>query len=371
MKIVIDARFYGVEHTGIGRYVINLLDNLKDLNSENDYVVLLRRKYFDALEFPANWKKVCLDIPHYTIREQILLPLFLYKERPDVFHALQLNFPLFYFGKSIVTVHDLTQLKLDNNATTLPPTLYRLKHFAINVIFQRIKRVTKIIVPSQTIKNDLMKSGVKSSKIVTIYEGFDNRLKKQHQSIKTIKKYGLTGPYVIYVGNAYPHKNVKRAIDAVVHLNEVEDLSLSFAIVSARNNFTVELAKYVSAKKVSNYIKLLGYVPDSELGSLIHESKAFLYPSLAEGFGLPGLEALAVGTPLLASDIPVFKEIYQDSALYFDPKNIKSISDTLISVLNFSERERKLVLEKGRSQAEKYSWGKMVEETLKLYNNLP
>src|SRR4029079_6807851 len=127
MRMLIDARFYGLEHAGLGRYTMNLVNELVKLNSKDGYIVLLRKKYFNALQFPKNWKKVKLNAKHYTIRKQANLPLTIRKYKPDLVHFLHSNIPIFYRGKFVVTIHDMTMYRQGIDATTLPLPLYLVK----------------------------------------------------------------------------------------------------------------------------------------------------------------------------------------------------------------------------------------------------
>jgi glycosyltransferase involved in cell wall biosynthesis len=169
-------------------------------------------------------------------------------------------------------------------------------------------------------------------------------------------------PYFIYVGNAYPHKNLARAIEAVVASR------VNFAIVASRGVFAARLEKLIKKLKAEKYVKLLGFVPDDELKKLYAESDGFIFPSLYEGFGLPGLEAMAAGTLVLASDITVFKEIYKDKVLYFNPHDYTSIERSIRDVLVMSQDKREKMITEGQVFAKTYSWAKMAKETLEVYN---
>src|SRR5260221_1844917 len=138
-------------------------------------------------------------------------------------------------------------------------------------------------------------------------------------------------PYFLYVGSAYPHKNLERAIKAAVNLKT------DFYIVSSRNVFTNRLEKLVKKLKAEKYVKLLGFVPDDELQKLYKNSVGFIYPSLSEGFGLPGLEAMKAGTVVLCSYTKVFLEIYLNNAIYFDPYDVKSIMAAMERVLTLEK----------------------------------
>ena len=358
MKIVIDARLYGLEHAGLGRYAMNLIRELQKIDHKNEYTVLLRKKYFDQLKFPKNWKKVPADFRHYTLTEQVQLPKILSDEKPDLVHFLHMNVSIFYGGKFVVTVHDLLMQKHRGaKATTLPFFAYFPKLIAAKLVFRHaVSAAKKIIVPSYAVKGEVVSFyHVDPGKIAVTYEGVNPASFKLSRVIDR--------PYFIYVGNAYPHKNLERAIKAVA------SKKILFVIVSSRSVFTEKLEKDIKNLKAEKYVKLLGFVPDNKLGTLLKNSLGFIYPSLSEGFGLPGLEAMVVGTLVLASDIPVFREVYKDVPLYFDPYDTDSIKGAIEDVVKMNEDERNKIIENGRELVKNYSWTKMAKETLKVYES--
>lgn len=363
MKILIDARLYGLENAGLGRYLINLVDLLSQIDRKNEYVVLLRRKYFESLSLPVNWKKVLTEIPHYSFAEQIRLPLIIRKEKPDITHFPHFNVPLFFKGKYIITIHDMLMHKsVGLAATTLPAPLYLIKRIGYRIVFDNaVKRSRKIIVPSKTVKDEVLgRYNIGSSKVVVTYEGFDKRILKK--SDLDVQK-----PYFIYTGNAYPHKNLDNLVKAVKLLNTESDHSVFLLIASSRNIFTQRIENLIQKSGVNEFVKILGFVPDENLGSLYKNSVGFVFPSLSEGFGLPGLEALSSGTLLLASDIEVFREIYKDQALYFDPKDPVSIAATMKMALSIASKDRQEKIKSSLKFVSRYSWDKMAKETLKIY----
>jgi len=175
--------------------------------------------------------------------------------------------------------------------------------------------------------------------------------------------------YFLYVGNAYPHKNLKRLIEAMVSLNKKVKENIQLYIISSRSVFTVRLEKLVKKLKAEEYIKLLGFVPDEKLKILYKKSLAFVSPSISEGFGLPGLEAMNAQTIVACSDIPVFKEIYKDVPIYFNPFDVNSISDSMKLILDIDPEAREKRIEKGLELAKTYSWSKMARETLEVYRS--
>lgn len=171
--------------------------------------------------------------------------------------------------------------------------------------------------------------------------------------------------YFLYVGNAYPHKNLERLFEAVKFLNQSRDQKVMLKIVSAKNEFIRRLEKYKN-----QYVELLGFVSKGQLNSLYNRSVAFVFPSLSEGFGLPGIEAMEAGTLVLASDIPVFREIYKDSVTYFNPHDFSSIAKAMQNTLELTNDQRNTIIEKSKKFVSQYSWEKMAKNTLKIYENV-
>ncbi|MEK7526454.1 MAG: glycosyltransferase family 1 protein [Patescibacteria group bacterium] len=368
MKILIDARMYGLENAGIGRYAVNLITQITELDKSNDYVLLLKRKYFDELTFPANFKKVAADFRHYSFAEQLMLPKIINQEKPDLVHFLHFNVPVWFTGKFVVTIHDLLMHKQKGlEATTLNPALYYVKRLGYKSVFSNaVKKASKIIVPSKYVKEDIIKTyKVSPEKVVVTYEGVEQVKMTSANTEEILGKYNLTkDKYYLYVGSAYPHKNLKRTIEAA-YLNRTP-----LAISCARNVFTEKLEKLVSMTGAKDYVKLLGFVPDEELSVLYKNSIGFVYPSLTEGFGLPGLEAMINGTILLASEIPVFKEVYKDNAVYFNPFDFSDIAKRMEIVKQMTADRRKELITKAQNFAKTYSWKKMAQETLDTYKSV-
>jgi len=174
----------------------------------------------------------------------------------------------------------------------------------------------------------------------------------------------MRADYFVYIGNAYPHKNLSRLIDAIILLKT------KLIIVSGRSIFIERLQKEINRKNASKLVEILGFVTDKDLKNLYKNSIAFVFPTLSEGFGLPPMEAINAGTLAVISDIPVLKEVYEDSVLYFDPLDVNSIADALLKVVNIKEDERKIKILKSQQFVKKYSWSKMAKETLKIYESV-
>lgn len=362
MRITIDGRLWGLENAGLGRYVINLVEGLK-ADRKNDYSILLRKKYFNSLKFPDNWKTVLADFHHYGVSEQLKLPGIISATKPDIVHFPHFNVPLLYKGKFVVTIHDILMHKQKGfEATTLPAPVYLLKRLGYRTIFDyAVNKSAKIIVPSLAVRDEILDEyKTEKSKISVVAEGVSD-------TIGFEKGVEVKGKYFIYTGNAYPHKNLKSLIEAILELNKKSTQNVKIAIVSSRNVFVERLNLLINKMGAEKYVSLLGFVPDKNLGYLYRNSLGFVFPSRSEGFGLPGLEAMKAGTLVLASDIPVFREVYGSHATFFDPENPEEIADLMKKTMEMTSGERLKKINEARRYASGFKWEKAASETLKVY----
>ncbi len=367
MRIGIDARFYGTAHTGIGRYVQNLILNLGKIDKENQYIVfggeLLRE---ETSKFP-NFKWVKLETRPYSIAEQLVNPVVFSKEKLDLLHVPHFNAPVYYPGKFVITIHDLIKhLSVGKATTTLPYYQYLIKHFAYRLAIRvNLLRANKIIVPAFYWK-DYLESHfqIKPEKLAVTYEAAGNSLTKKtsEKPLEVLRKYGLNKPFVIYTGNLYPHKNVPFLVEAVKQFNASHEHRLELALACARND------AFKNIIATDDTVKFLGYVPDSELAALYAEALALVQPSLIEGFGLTGLEAMSVGLPVLASNATCLPEIYGSAALYFDPRNVDDLVRKLAQF--FSDQDLAInLIALGRKRIKQFSWPRMARQTLAVYQS--
>lgn len=176
--------------------------------------------------------------------------------------------------------------------------------------------------------------------------------------------------YFVYTGNAYPHKNLERLVQAFVLLNKDRKEKVVLKISSSRNIFVERLNKLIQKYNAEDYVKLMGFVKDEEIADLYKNSIAFVFPTLSEGFGLPPMEAINAGTFAVMSDIPVLKEVYQDTVDYFDPFDVHSIKEALLKTLSLSNDVRDKKIKAVKKFLKRYSWNKMARETLAVYESL-
>jgi len=378
MKIIIDARMYGLEHTGIGRYIINLINQIDKISfqnkDENKYTLLLREKYFDSLVFKnKNIKKVLADYSHYSFKEQFLLPFQLFLLKPDVVHFPHFNVPFLWFGKYVVTIHDLIKHQSKGiKTTTHSPFAYWFKHtLYLFIVYSAVKRAKKIITPSKWWKDELTRIyNLTQDKVVVTYEGVDDKFNsKKEFSSGIIDRAKIKKPFIIYTGSLYPHKNVDRLLEAIIKINKEKKVKLNLVLVCARNFFLKRFEKKVKDKKADNLVKLVGFVDDKDLIALYKEAEAFVFPSLLEGFGLTGLEAMNLGLPTICSSASCLPEVYGRAVVYFDPLDVDDMVEKIIQVISDDDLKKRLT-KAGFEKVKEYSWQKMAKETLMIYKSI-
>ena len=372
-RIGIDARFYGPKSKGLGRYTQELVDNILRIDQENEYVIFLRRDNFDSLKTDnPRVKKVLADIRWYTIKEQIIFPLLIWREKLDFIHFTHFNVPLLTPIKFVITIHDLILTQHPTKrASTLSPFFYSLKNLAYRaVIYSAAKRARIIIAISEFTRQDIIdRFKVDKNKVKMVYEGVAKSLTrdKKIDDKKVILGYNIHKPFILYVGNAYPHKNLEGLIKAFPKIREkFKDLKL--VLVGEEDYFYARLKKLVKDSKQDNII-FPGFVPDLDLISFYKTAKAYVFPSFFEGFGLPPLEAMRHSCSVASSNKTCIPEVLGRAAIYFNPKNKKEMIANIMKILSNDNLKQDLIL-KGLRQVKKYSWQKCAKETLMIYNQI-
>lgn len=367
MRIGIDARLWN--ETGVGRYIRNLVTNLQDIDEKNSYVLFVRSRDHDRirnyeLRIKNNWRTVNADIHWHTLEEQFKFPQLLYKENLDLVHFPYFSVPIFVNIPFVVTIHDLILHHFSTGeASTLFPVLYAIKLSGYKyVIHQAIKKAKKVITVSFATKQEIVDHmSVSGDKVVVTYEGVDPEMFEKHT------KKIIADPYFLHVGNMYPHKNMERL---VIGFKKVfSNTSVKLVLVGKEDFFAKRLKDFVRKKEIDSNVIFVGEVSDKELSSYYQHALALVIPSLMEGFGLPAIEAMANNCLILASDIPVLKEICKDAAFYFDPHDETNMAEKMRFVAGKSRMAFEKQRESGLSRMLKFSWEKLAKETLTVYES--
>ncbi len=374
-KIGIDARFYGPGGKGLGRYAQKLVEYLEKVdggNKKRQYVVFLRKNNFDLYQPKHNnFSKKLADFRWYSFGEQFLFPVFLYSQKLDLVHFCHFNVPLLYCKQFIVTIHDLILFHYPTvKNTTLNKYFYFFKLFAYQIAIRgAAKRAKKIIAVSKFTKDDIVANlGVPEEQVEITYEGCEQWcFHNKNGDDEILKKYGIMKPYLLYVGNAYPHKNLERLIEVFSRIRNKNN-NLQLVLVGGKDFFYKRLEDFV---KDGNFAEVIfpGYVPDIELDVLYKDAELYVFPSLYEGFGLPPLEALAKNTMVVSSNKTSMPEILGDVVSYFEPEDLDSMENAINKALE-NRKDEKHISKEIVNQLKKFSWERMSKETLQIYKKV-
>ncbi len=399
MIIGIDARMLGPQCGGLGRYIEQLVLHLQDIDQEHQYVLFLKKENWDyihlsnesnvppkdhtLIEIKKNknglvlrqekFRKVLADIPWYGWEEQLKMPGIIKRENVDLMHFPHWNVPLTYNDPFVVTIHDLLLMHYPTReASFLGPLSYWFKYRVYKKVLHHAATYAKhILTPSEFTRQDIhgMLHIPLSDMTVTYEAPFDIRTRGEivtSEQVDIRKKYGITKPFALYVGVAYPHKNLPGLLDAWELMEKTYGDSHELVFVGKDNFFYNKIKEQARLSPSAKNILFTGFVSDEELHELYKHARAYVFPSFYEGFGLPPLEAMAHGVPVVSSNRTCLPEILGEAALYVDPENTAQFATAIQTVLSDEEIRYELKA-KGREEIKRYSWKKMTEETLLVY----
>ncbi len=380
MRIGIDARFYGSVGKGLGRYTERLIEALEVEDTENEYVVFLRQENFDEYVPTSRlFTKAKADYAWYGFAEQCLYPWQLWRAHLDLMHFPHFNVPLLYPGRFIVTIHDLILLRYPTVRNTTRFSLWYWFKFLVYRFVIRIAcfRAKRVVAVSRFTESDLLDEfPFLSGKLSVTLEGVSHTcffvneersftLLDRFRLIRHPKEYqnermhrDIIQPYFLYVGNAYPHKNLDLIADMAKRFPEHQ-----FVLVGREDFFYQRLRQRVSLENV----RFTGFLSDAEISVLYRYGMAYIFPSLYEGFGLPPLEAMSYGLPVISSNRGSLPEVLGDAVLYFDPENPDEFAACLRRVATQS-LTRELLRKKGYQRVRLFKWSGMAKRTKAIYH---
>jgi glycosyltransferase involved in cell wall biosynthesis len=372
MKIGIDARMYSSGFTGIGRYTFELIRNLAKLDQENEFVIFLNSPEFENFRPPAsNFRKVKVNASHYSLREQTAFLRILNKEKLDLVHFTHFNSPLLYRGKYVTTIHDLTLSFFPGKK--MNDWLHRA---AYNLVLKKgVKKAAKIVAVSANTKKDLIELlKTPGEKIEVVWNGvgreFTPTVSTELSRKQLEKDFDIKKSYLLYTGVWRDHKNILGMLEAVAQLARDTSFDGELIITGKANPvYAPEIFSKVKALGLEKTVVFTGLVSDEDLRKLYQNARVFVFPSFYEGFGLPPLEAMSCGIPVVASNSSSIPEVCGGAAEFFDPKNISEMSEKIWKVWN-DESVRKRLIERGEKRVMDFSWREMGEETLNVYREV-
>jgi glycosyltransferase involved in cell wall biosynthesis len=371
LRVMIDATCIARKKAGVGIYAKNLIEELIRIPAR-PHLFLLVQDDDPELDFSGRDDVTMLRVPATLFRklplrfllEQLLLPMLLLRHRIDVLHSLHYSFPLVRLGtKQVVTLHDMTFFSMPEMHQWLKKAYFRFfiraaTRFPDKVIFVSHSALADCIARFGPLRGST--SVIHLGKSEAFHPGLDP---SEIQRIRA--KYGLQAEFVLYIGTIEPRKNLARLVSAFAAISDRHP-GLLLAIVGMKGWMYGGLMETIRTLNLESRVVFTGFVPESEKPFLLAAARAFAYPSLYEGFGIPVLEALACGIPALTSDVSSLPEVAGDAALLVDPTQVEEIASALDRLLS-DESLRGQLSRNGPLQAAKFTWAKTAAETLGTY----
>lgn len=372
MRVAIDVR--RATNYGVGTYIRNIVHNLARTNHGTGYVLFGSARDREPFgDLPGNFEWVEHSAAPESFRDQIQVPLLL-RNYVDVLHEPWLYAPLVAPCPVVITVHDLTEI-IDSHGAPPPegvrPPRSLRRHFARRAL----DRAARIFAVSQASQRELTRVfGIPEKKIEVVYNALDERFLSEPLPADTdriLERHAVNYPFLLYAGNIRPQKNLSRLIEAFAvvksELYEHPELSrLKLIVIGDELAKHPDLRRAVVRTRMREEVRFLGFVPHGVLRVFYARARAFLFPSLYEGFGLPPLEAMAHGTPVLTSNVSSLPEVFGPAALLVNPENVFDIARGIRSVLT-DESLRGELIERGHERVKRYSWARAAEQIHKAY----
>ena len=365
-RIGIDAR--KLKDYGIGSYIRNLLEAIGRLPESRAYRfrVYAHRSDADALpELPGHFEVVHDDSPGYSVAELTRLPWRLLRDRLDLFHATHYVLPPLWKTRAVVTIHDIIHLLypqfLPNRAAHV---------YARFMIRRALKRADRIVTVSYNTRRDLVDYfGIPAARIEVIYNGVSPRFRPdipREQVLRVAARLGISFPYLLFLGGEKPHKNVQNVVRAFGKARREHSLQHTLVLAGPLPPSSARLDALIAALDISGAVRRPGVVDEADLPALYAGADAFLYPTLYEGFGLPVVEAMACGTPVLTSSTSALQEIAGGHALLVDPMDVDAIAAGIV-LLATDAGARAQYAALGSKRALDFSWDTAAQRTLDVY----
>ncbi len=364
LRIAVDCR--KLEDYGIGTHVAGLLGALGDTAPELALTLLAPRRLHGFLEIPKEWRWVACEAPGYSLQELVELTRVARDASVEVLHLPHYPTPLFLPCPLIVTIHDLIHW---HRPEQLPHPLGVL--YARIQLRRAVARAYRVICVSERVRQEVLTElGALPSRVVAIPNGVDEIFfasPSEDAEAQLLESYGLRRRgYLLTLANPKPHKNLHRLLEAWSQLDPSRFSALELVLVGARSNDRRALQQAIARAGSRLKVRVLGYLPREHVPAIVRGALGLVSLSLEEGFGLPAAEAQAAGTPVLASDLPVFREVTGGHALLVDPTSLGAISRGLERFLEDAPLRAQLA-EHGAVWARRYRWGAVAQKTAELY----
>ena len=356
-KIVIDAREL---RTSTGRYVERLLHYLQEIDHEHDYTVLLKPQEVAGWT-PTNPRFKAIASPHkeFTFDEQLGFKKQIDNLHADLVHFSMVQQPIWYRGKVVTTIHDLTTVRFLNPDKN--PVVLKLKQQVYKLVVRRAtSKSIAVITPTQFVKDDVVNfTRISPGKVSVTLEAAD-AIESAPEPLEQLHN----DQFIMYLGRPTPHKNLERLISAF-ELLKAQHPQLKLVLAGKKDANYQRIEKSVNARGLKDII-FTDFVSEGQLRWLYENCAAYVFPSLSEGFGLPGLEAMLHNAPVVSSKATCLPEVYGPAAHYFDPLDVAAMADAINEVLTDKDLRQRLIIA-GCERVKQFSWRRMAEQTLAVY----
>lgn len=376
MIIGIDAsRANKTYKTGTEWYSYHLIQELKKITDPKDQIILYsREKLRDALGWlPPNWKSRVLRWPPKKFWTQVRLSWEMWRCPPELLFVPAHTIPLVHPKKVMTTCHDVAFLRLPQ-VYDRPALTYH--QFAIKFA---VKHATKIIAVSEFTKSELIEFfKISPERVTVVHNGYDKERYKliEDRGVvkKILQKYNLRQPYVLYIGRLELKKNIPGLIEAFGQLKKnqqsvINQQQFKLILVGQPGFGFEKITEAIMDNSLQNEVVMPGWVDEVDLPYLISGARIFTFPSFYEGFGIPILEAMACGTPVVCSDIPALREVAGEAAYFIDPYSVENIAEGINRVLSDEHLQEDLKI-RGFARAQDFSWGRCARETLEILRSV-
>lgn len=375
MKIGIEAqRIFRAKKHGMDVVAIEIIKNLQEIDKVNEYLIYAAPgEDASAIKETSNFKIKIIQGKTYVDWEQLWLPIQVKKDKIDILHCTCNTAPLWSFIPKVVTIHDT--IFVERQKWPININWYqKLGNYYRRLVVPWIaKSCERVIAPTEFEKKNIIQHfQIEDSKIEVVLHGVDNSFKKivdQDLLGKVRKKYSLPDHFMFYLGNTEPRKNIHNLLKAYSELTSLDNNVPYLVITNIQASFLETVRKNLSLENLSQKIILIGYADSEDLAALYNLADFFLYPSLREGFGLPILEAMACGTPVITSLASAMPEIAQDAALLVDPFDYRQIKLGMIRLMT-EDNLRKELSRKGLERVKAFTWKASAERILSVYESL-
>ncbi|HYN19904.1 MAG TPA: glycosyltransferase family 1 protein [Thermoanaerobaculia bacterium] len=363
--IGLDAR--KIQDPGIGPYIRNLIRHLARLDLENRYVLIARPQDKDLLrDLPENFRPGYESSPTYSVRELFALSWQLWRSKLDLYHSTHYVLPAWVGSQVVVTIYDVLDLLYPE---FLPSRLAFL--YAQRMIHRSLSRADRLIAVTQDTRSDLIKHfDVDGRKVEVVYNGVDDAFRKKlapEELERWRRDLGLERSYLLFVGNPAPkRKNLDTVILAYARAREIAPFDAPLVCIGERSGSEFKSRQRASNLGVGDHVRLLGKVAPEALPALYQGATLFLYPTLFEGFGMPVVEAMASGVPVITSNTAALKELAEGYAHLVDPLDVEGIAKAIAHCMSDPEHRSSLA-KLGLRRAEDFRWSRTARKTLEIY----